>query len=135
MRMEISASSLSAFSQDLRAYSQRLQSTSDIALHEVTEQIFKIAQSRVPVATGTLRSSGRITKMSAGDVNQYVISYGTPLLNPKTHRTASSYAVSVHETFNKVHPDSYKWLERSLTQNSELFRQSLEALLRNSLGG
>jgi hypothetical protein len=67
------------------------------ALNEVGVEVFDESQRRVPVDTGNLRGSGRITAATPTD-EVVRLSYGG---------TASAYAVIVHET----HRGQSKFLE------------------------
>lgn len=133
MGIEISAASLSSFSSNLENISRNTYDTAILALREATEQIFNTAQSRVPVSTGALKSSGKITEEQNGNFLQCTISYGSSIINPKTHRATDLYASKVHETHIRAHPESYKWLYRSLQENAEAFGQIIASRIRQSL--
>lgn len=131
--IEITASSLSAFKASMRVSSNSVQSAAKGALSQATEEIFKIAQSRVPVVTGSLRNSGRISSNQNGSYIQHIISYGDETVNIKTSRATALYALKVHETFNRRNPEGYKWLEKSVQQNADLFCQIMANRLRSAL--
>ena len=131
--IEISAASLSSFSSNLGNISRNTYDAAILALREATEYVFNTAQSRVPVRTGALRNSGKITEEQNGNFLQCTISYGSSTINPKTRRATASYANVVHETHIRAHPESYKWLYRSLQENTEAFGQIIASRIRQSL--
>ncbi len=76
----------------------------DIALFEVTNDIFNESQRLVPVDKGMLRGSGSLTKESKLGGTEFFVTYGGP---------AAPYALYVHEDPNAKHnaPTQAKYLE------------------------
>lgn len=130
IKIDVSAASLASFEAALRMKEAEVTSLANSAMDQAAQKLFENAQSLVPVQTGALRDSGKVTNTDSGKHLERTISYGSANSNPRTGRTTATYAVRVHEVVNKQHPESFKWLERSLNQYSEEYSQVLAAALR-----
>jgi hypothetical protein len=97
------------------------------ALEQIILEVYKESQILVPVKTGALKASGRITKATEAfengiyDVN---VEYGND--------TDVDYAVYVHEDLTKFHqaPTQAKFLEIPLARN----RERIVELLKSNIG-
>jgi hypothetical protein len=99
-------------------------------VREATRAIFSDSQTRAPVSTGALVSSGSWdVDQEAGSISG-VIGYGDSRLNPKTGVPTSAYAVDVHED---VRSAGYKYLELAVLNNDIRFIQALANSIRSSI--
>ena len=110
----------------------KLQEAARTGVMDMAEKIFQQAQSRVPVATGALRASGKVTSSGPADAPQSIISYGDTTVGARG-RPTSEYGIVRHELRSKRNPDSYKWLEKSLLEADAAFREEAIRLLREAL--
>lgn len=90
------------------------------AVNEVMREVFVESQHAVPVDTGTLKASARITPAKPGPVVSGSIGYGG---------AAGAYALPVHET----HRTKAKYLERPARENVELFRDEMVKAIQMSI--
>lgn len=81
------------------------------SLKELVERIYEESQMLVPVDTGALKESGRVEQTGMtrfGSSGEWAVIYGSDeVVNPKTGRPTSEYALVVHET----HPEQMKFIE------------------------
>jgi hypothetical protein len=101
-------------------------------VNNAAEKVFQKAQERVPVMTGALRDSGRLTSKGDDTQPQSIISYGNDVRGYKGVPTRE-YALPRHEIFSRLKPESYKWLERSLLEANEEFKEEVIRLLSEAL--
>lgn len=133
-KLEISPSSLSTFRQRLRQVMFQVDEEAQVGLASAADHAFAMAQANTPRVTGALASSGKVTDHSFGASLRRTISYGDSTINPVSLQPTSEYAVRVHEEMHEKHPNSYKWLERSINQyGQESFITDLAAALRRTL--
>lgn len=104
------------------------------AVDNTTEKVFQQAQELVPVRTGALKDSGKTSSVGTPDNPTGVISYGDDTIGHEG-RPTSSYAISRHEMRSKLHPEAYKWLERTLLASDEDFREEALRLLSQAIQG
>jgi hypothetical protein len=96
------------------------------------EHVFELSQGRVPVQTGALRDSGRITKVRDGDNYKNIISYGNEATGEHGVATAR-YALEQHEIHSKKNPEAYKFLEKPLYEAEEFFQDCVTDLVGDAL--
>lgn len=135
VRIEITSSSLQEFTRNLRRKQAEVREVANVELEAIVRQIFAKAQQRVPVVTGALAVSGQISSDNSDDVVQRVISYGNSTRNPVTNQPTAEYAVDRHESYNPAKPESYKWLERTMSEESDAYVQAIARALRSRLEG
>lgn len=111
---------------------EQVRSASRQSVDNVGDTIFQRAQETVPIMTGALHDSGKIDSMGSIDQPSSLISYGDNSIGYKGQTTAS-YAVPRHEEPSILHPESYKWLEKSLLAASEDFRNEFLRLISEAL--
>lgn len=104
------------------------------SVNNTTEKVFQKAQELVPVMTGALKDSGKTAITGVQDNPIGLIGYGDDTIGHEG-RPTSSYAISRHEMHSKMHPEAYKWLERTLLASSEDFREEALRLLSQALQG
>jgi hypothetical protein len=97
-------------------------------LASAAEQIFQDSQAHVPVGTGALLSSGKVTYKNTTHTVTATISYGDDTRNPNTNKPTSLYAVSRHES-----PNGGKWLENAILGGSEMFIETLSTEISSKL--
>lgn len=133
-KLTISSTSLSTFRQSLRQAAAAVEMSASEGLAEAADHAFAIVQSRTPRVTGSLAASGHVTDQSEGTYLRRTISYGDGTINPESRRPTSEYAAVVHEVYHPMHPNSYKWLERSILEyGQESFIVDLANTLRRAL--
>lgn len=99
------------------------------ACTEACQAILAISNSKIPVDTGTLQSSGFYEVKRRTDVSSYlyqgIVGYGGngDPVNPKTGERASQYMVEVHEDLFMNHPNGgeAKFLEKAVQEYAENF--------------
>lgn len=132
--MKITASSQSSFKRALLATTQRVSSAASIGMERTAAQAYQLTQASVPRVTGALAASGKITEQSSFNQLRRTIGYGDSTPNPRTGVATANYAPIVHEVFNPQHPNSYKWLERTIrTYGRESFMHELATSIRSAL--
>lgn len=103
------------------------------SVQQASTNIFETAQTNVPVQTGALRSSGKVTTTSQEpDVAEATISYGDSSLGIQ-NKTTFEYAPKRHETLTAAKPEAYKWLERALLEADEEFKKEAVRLIEKAL--
>lgn len=132
--LSISPSSMSGFLTGLREAEARVVMVAQEGMNNAAQQFYDQTQTSVPKVTGALSSSGKVSSQNSGAVLERTIGYGGSNVNPRTRRPTSSYALQVHEIYNGAHPNSYKWLERTLYDfGNETFLRSLAASIGSVL--
>jgi hypothetical protein len=98
------------------------------AFDEVIEKVYRESQQLVPVATGALRDSGRVTKkpIGASGFPETAVEYGNENV---------TYAVYVHENLEVEHkaPTQAKYLEVPLLKNRDHLKTIVAARLKTLL--
>lgn len=135
VQIEISSASIMSLSGNLRRKGQNVKVAVNTEMEILVGQLFAEAQQKAPVLTGALAASGHITTHNMDNVIERTIGYGTSLANPQTGKPTSSYAVSKHETYNPDKPESYKWLENTIINNSDTFLQRMANAVAQGLNG
>jgi len=97
MRVLLALSGIRAVTAYLGSKEERVRTNVSGAINEVAQEVFGESQRVVPVDTGNLRSSGRISP-STPDALTAELAYGG---------TAAAYALAVHE----AHKTQSKYLE------------------------
>ena len=87
------------------------------ALNEVGIEVFNESQQRVPVDTGNLKGSGRITAATPTD-EVVRLSYGG---------TSAAYAVIVHE----IHKTGSKYLEAPARESATRLKDAVAAAVKS----
>lgn len=133
-RLTIKPASLSAFQQKLQQSMSNVSRASSRGMDYALERALNRSQSRVPRVTGALANSVATSKQG----NQYyfkrTIGYGSSVINPRSGRPTSEYAVRVHEVYHQQHPNSYKWLERSMREyGQDGYLTDLASYIRSNL--
>lgn len=98
------------------------------AVHDTAELVFAESQIRIPRKTGALAQSGKLEHQDTNQAAISVIGYGDSSTNPVTGRTTASYAVEKHES-----PRNGKWLENSLLDCSEIYKEELQTQITRAL--
>lgn len=134
VELTLNQNSVSHVISNLQRKTGLVQNAARQSVDNTTEKIFQKAQELAPVMTGALKDSGKTA--SAGDQNNPVglIGYGDETIGHEGRPTAS-YAVSRHEMQSKMHPEAYKWLEKTLLASDEDFREEALRLLSQALQG
>lgn len=135
VQIEISSSSIMSLSSNLRRKSQDVKVAVNTEMEILVSQLFAEAQQKAPVVTGALAASGHVTAHNKDNTIERTIGYGTSLANPITGKPTSSYAVSKHEMYNPDKPESYKWLENTMINNSDTFLQRMANAVTQGLNG
>lgn len=97
-------------------------------LATAAEQIFQDSQAHVPIGTGALLNSGKVTYRNTTHTATATISYGDGSRNPNTNKPTSLYAVARHES-----PNGGKWLENAILGGSEMFIETLSTEISSKL--
>jgi hypothetical protein len=97
--------------QEFRKLEQAAKQRTVTAINRVAGEIFAQSQREVPVDTGNLRASGRITAANEQNLTS-TLSYGG---------TAAEYALAVHER----HATQSKYLEKPFRENQQRFREEM----------
>jgi hypothetical protein len=106
----------------LAAYSARLEQGTDAAAREVAEKALQDGNANVPVATGALRSSGRVEQSGDGT---YSVGWGAGL----------RYAVIVHEKTSLNHPNGRaKWGEMAMRNAQATAGPTAARIIRSQTG-
>jgi len=134
VELVVEAKSVNRLINNLRQKQTRVQSAGRQAVNNTGDKIFQKAQGLVPVMTGALRDSGKVTKTGPADKPEAIISYGDETIGHKG-RPTSAYAVARHEMVSKINPDAYKWLEKTLLEANEDFRNEALRLLGEAIRG
>lgn len=104
----------------------RARETVVAAVVEVTQdagkEIYADSQHAVPVDTGNLKGSGRITSSGTDERHETAITYGG---------SAAGYAVVVHET----HRSKSKYLERPAREYLPEFQKNAREAVSKTVGG
>ena len=90
------------------------------ALNTAAEEVFNESQRRVPVDTGNLRGSGRVTPSKA-ETLQASVGYGG---------TAAAYALAVHET----HRSQSKYLEAPARDAAKRVEELVTNAIKAAIG-
>lgn len=92
------------------------------ATNDVAKDVFTESQHRVPVDTGNLKASGRVTPKRDGSSVTAELSYGG---------TAAAYAVIVHET----HRSRSKYLEGPAREATNEFADAVKNAISSAIKG
>jgi hypothetical protein len=106
----------------LAAYKARLEQATDEAARQIAEKALQDGNANVPVATGALRSSGRVEQSGDGT---YSVGWGAGL----------RYAVIVHEKLSLNHPNgSAKWGEMAMRNAQATAGPTAARIIRSQTG-
>jgi hypothetical protein len=106
----------------LAAYKARLEQATDEAARQIAEKALQDGNANVPVATGALKSSGRVEQSGDG---QYSVGWGAGL----------RYAVIVHEKLSLNHPNgSAKWGEMAMRNAQATAGPTAARIIRSQTG-
>lgn len=102
----------------------------EVAVHQAAETILDASRDLVPVDTGALRDSGRVSQ----DGLEATISYGAEDGAGRDGQDTAAYAVPQHERMDFTHPNGQaKFLEVPLHANAERAAEIIAAELRRAL--
>lgn len=130
----ISPQSVSQVTSNLRRKAGLVQTAARQSVDNTTERVFLKAQELAPVMTGALKDSGKTASTGPPDNPKGLIGYGDETIGHAGRPTAA-YAISRHEMKSKIHPEAYKWLEKTLLEADEDFREEALRLLSQALQG
>lgn len=133
LKFSLDTSSVKQVCSNLKASETRVKRAGNKAVKKSAKRIFQTAQLYVPVQTGALAASGKISNASAGNRIRNIISYGDSTVNTITGEATKDYAVDRHEIVNPAKPASYKWLERTVRNSSTIFMEELQLNLKDSI--
>lgn len=130
-KIELDVASERIFTNKLQSKQRSTINASVTAVHAAASLVFDLAQATIPVQTGALQASGKITIDVQGDTASAIISYGDNTVNPDTGETTAQYALERHEdiTFG----EGYKWLEKAMLESSDKVVSTLANVLRRTL--
>lgn len=132
--IDLSPASVQSFVASLQGAAMRVTDASLSGMDSAASRLYERTQASVPRVTGALASSGKVSNQDSGSVLHRIIGYGDKTTNPRTGRATEDYAVRVHEIFHPAHPNSFKWLERTVQQyGSEAFIRELATAIRRAL--
>lgn len=129
-RIELDTSSLVRVDRELNRRVNNVRAEALNVVKESAEHLFATTQATVPVKTGALRDSGKVTEQNSVDEFTSIISYGGNNVNPTTGETTAQYAVEKHEDPKS---DGYKWLEKAALQEAELFNNRAVTYINRAL--
>lgn len=102
----------------------------EVAVDAAAQVVFDESQRLVPVDTGALQASGRVTR----DGLEAVISYGAEDGAGRRGQDTAAYAVVQHERLDFEHPHGQaKYLETALHSQTEKVAEALVEGLRRAL--
>lgn len=107
---------LSRLQARMRQYNPRVAAAVSKAVNDTAKDVFSESQRRVPVDTGNLKGSARITPSTPRELAA-MIAYGG---------TAAAYALIVHET----HATKSKYLEAPAREAANAFRSNVRDAIR-----
>jgi hypothetical protein len=129
MANNFSVSGISGVSLRLRALAMAVPRSAARALNGRAEETMTTSLRLVPVDTGRLKSTGRVSKHASANEGTNMsaeLSYGT------------EYALPVHEIppdrARHTPPTQWKYLEAAVDQQARTFERDLAAALRADLG-
>jgi hypothetical protein len=134
LELVLDTKSVNRFIGNLRQKHTRVRSASRQTVNNTGDKIFQKAQGLVPVMTGALQASGKVTRTGDTDNPENIISYGDSTIGHEG-RPTSAYAVARHEMMSRINPDAYKWLEKTLLAADEDFRNEALRLLGEAIRG
>lgn len=109
---------------DLRAHLRAVEAAAEDGIEAAAEHVLAESKPMVPVKTGTLRDSGRVSVDRDGLDTVAAVSYGT------------KWAVRTHEDLDDHHDQgSAKFLEEPLNRTRGEQLQELADHIRKALGG
>ena len=133
VRITLNMASASTLINNFRRKNQSVKESVNSEMEQLVMSLFEEAQQKVPTVTGALAASSHVTIQNDGDNYKRTIGYGTSVSNPKTGKATSSYAVDRHERYNPEKPESYKWLENTMLNNTDVFLRGIVKAISEGL--
>lgn len=125
--ISLNISSANTVVNNLYASNAQMLVAANRGIQQTAELILSKAKSALPVMTGALKSSGKISVKEALGQIVRVISFGDSTKGAYGTPT-SEYAIEIHELMMTKHPESYKFLELALLEYGQAF---LDILIQN----
>jgi hypothetical protein len=123
--------SLQKFERKLDKCSLAVEVSSFRGVQQGARHVLEVSQERVPVRTGALKNSGKVTVDE--ELKIVTISYGDSTLSLEGTPTRD-YAARIHETLNEKNPVGFKYLETAFDDSLEEVLNLIGDSIKKELG-